>query len=263
MKLDLNNLSGSVALVGAGPGDPELLTLRAAKLLARADVVFYDHLIDTGILEHCRADAEHVFVGKVPDGPRTPQVDINALLVAHALSGRFVVRLKGGDPLVFGRGGEEALALVANDIPFEIVAGISSCIAVPAAAGIPVTHRGVTTNFSVVTGFGAATTQELEATWRALGAAGGTIVFLMGVRRLAQIVDVLLSSGRSEDTPAAIVQSGTTANQRTVQATLGTIVEQARQAKVASPATFVVGEVVALRDQITQVPAQALSRQAV
>ncbi len=263
MKLDLNDLSGSVALVGAGPGDPELLTLRAAKLLARADVVFYDHLIDTGILEHCPANTEHVFVGKVPDGPRTPQAEINALLVSHAQAGRFVVRLKGGDPLVFGRGGEEALALVAQDIRFEIVAGISSCIAVPAAAGIPVTHRGVTTNFSVVTGFGAATTQELEDTWRALGAAGGTIVFLMGVRRLEQIVSVLLSSGRDPDTPAALVESGTTSAQFTVTATLATIAERARQEGVSSPATFVVGEVVALRDQINQVHQSAPARQAV
>lgn len=250
MKLEYNNLSGKVALIGAGPGDPELLTLRAVRLLQRAQVVLYDHLVDVEVLEHCDAKAKRVFVGKVPDGPRTSQHRINALLIDYALRGFFTVRLKGGDPFVFGRGGEEAMALSEAGICCEVVPGISSCIAAPAAASIPVTHRGVTTHFSVVTGVGAMEGQGLEETWRKLGEAGGTIVFLMGVRRLERIVDALLESGRAPSTPAAIVHSGTTQNQYTVQATLDTIVSSARRVQVKSPATLVVGEVVALREQI-------------
>lgn len=252
MKLEHEQLDGSVALVGAGPGDPELLTMRAARLLAAADVVLYDHLVDSQILELCHPDANYVFVGKVPDGPRTPQGRINELLVAFALDGHFVVRLKGGDPFVFGRGGEEGIALAEYNIPFEVVPGISSCIAVPASAGIPVTHRGVTTHFSVVTGFGATTQRELEQTWGHLGRAGGTLVFLMGVRRLDRIVEVLLANERSADTPVALVRAGTTASQETCQATLGTIVDRAREQGITSPATFIVGEVVSLRDILDQ-----------
>lgn len=250
MKLDLDELAGAVALVGAGPGDPDLLTVRAATLLARADVVLYDHLAHPSLLGQCAPNARTIFVGKVPDGPRTPQRRINAMLIEHAQAGRFVVRLKGGDPFVFGRGGEEALALAGEGIACEVVPGISSCVAVPAAAGIPVTHRGVTTHFSVITGFGAADTGPLADSWRQLAAAGGTLVILMGVRRLHEIVAALIDGGRDPNTPAALIHAGTTDAQQTVEAPLQEIAQAAEDAGITSPATFIVGDVVALRAQL-------------
>lgn len=248
MKLDLDNLSGTVAIVGAGPGDPELMTLRAHRLLARADVVLCDRLVHGEILQPCRDDVRFIDVGKSPDGKRTSQDVINHLLVKEARGGNFVVRLKGGDPFVFGRGGEEALHLRKHGVDFEIVPGISSCVGVPERAGIPVTHRGVSTHFTVVTGMG--TDGPPEEAWRKLAGTGGTLVVLMGVRQLKNIVAALVAGGRDPRTPAAIVQEGTTPNQLSVEGTLATIAERAEQVGVSSPAVIIIGDVVSLRQKI-------------
>ncbi len=248
MKLDLHNLAGRVAIVGAGPGDPELMTLRAHRLLARADVVLCDRLVNPEVLEICPERARVLDVGKDPAGKRTSQAVINHLMVKEARGGNFVVRLKGGDPFVFGRGGEEAAYLQEHDVPFEVVPGISSAVGVPARAGIPVTHRGVSTHFTVVTGMG--TGGPPIETWRALGATGGTIVVLMGVGQLAEIAAALIAGGRAATTPAALVQEGTTDRELTVEATIATIAECAAELGIGSPAVLVVGEVVALRRQL-------------
>ncbi|MEM1348294.1 MAG: uroporphyrinogen-III C-methyltransferase [Myxococcota bacterium] len=243
--------AGRVALVGAGPGDPDLLTLKAARLLGQADVVLYDHLVHDDILGLCPPSARKIFVGKIPGGQRTAQPEINRLLVEHARRADLVVRLKGGDPFVFGRGSEEALELVAHGIDYEVVPGISSCIAVPERALIPVTHRKITTHFSVVTGMASRGGElELRRTWFRLGQAGGTLVVLMGVGQLEEIVAALLEAGRLPDTPAALVQEGTTQGQRVVRATLATLAATARAHRIASPATIVIGEVVGLRDEL-------------
>ena len=226
MKLCLDDLKGRVAIVGAGPGDPELLTLRAHRLLARADVVLCDNLVHPDLLAVCRDDVRILDVGKIPGGKQTGQEVINHLLVKEARGGSFVVRLKGGDPFVFGRGGEEAMYLSAHDIEFEVVPGISSSIAVPERAGIPVTHRGVTTHFTVVTGMGAR--GPLDATWEELGAIGGTLVVLMGIGQLENICAALVRGGRPARTPVAIVQEGTTENQIVVEATLATVAATTR-----------------------------------
>lgn len=248
MKLGLSNLNGRVAIIGAGPGDPELMTLRAHRLLARADVVLCDRLVNREILDIVPERARVLDVGKDPNGKKTSQAVINALMVKEARGGNFVVRLKGGDPFVFGRGGEEGVHLSEHNIEFEVVPGISSAVGVPARAGIPVTHRGVSTHFTVVTGMGmeGAPTD----TWRKLGATGGTIVVLMGVRNLAEITAELIAGGRDAATPAAMIQQGTTAAELVVEATLGTIVGRTDELGIASPAVLVVGDVVALRAQL-------------
>ncbi len=244
--------NGKVALVGAGPGDPELITLKAHRMLGRADVVFYDNLADDRLLEVCGEEARLVDVGKIPGKKRTSQDVINGLLAKEAAQGHFVVRLKGGDPFVFGRGGEEAVYLRKRGIEVEVVPGVSSCISAPAAAGIPVTHRGVTTHFSVITGMsGTVSKEELASRWRRLAAAGGTLVVLMGVGRLETIVDNLLEAGVEGSTPAAMVRRGTFDDQQVVQATVESIAAAVRAVELRPPATLVVGEVVALREQIT------------
>lgn len=242
----------TVALIGAGPGDPELLTIKAGRLLASAEVVLFDNLVSEQILALCPEDARMIDVGKIPGGKATAQQVINALLIKEARQGARVVRLKGGDPFVFGRGGEEAIALAEHGIACEIVPGISSCIAAPAAANIPVTHRHVSTHFTVVTGMSARAEQDnLEESWEKIAAAGGTIVFLMGVRKLDRIVARVLAAGRAATTPAAMVRAGTREEQEVVTGTLADIVGKVRDANLKSPAVFVVGEVVALRDQLT------------
>ena len=229
-----------VALVGAGPGDPGLLTVRGAELLAAADVVLYDSLAEASLLELAPAAAERVFVGKRPGAPM-PQDEINALLVNHALAGRRVVRLKGGDPFVFGRGGEEAAALAGAGIAFEVVPGVTAAVAVPAYAGIPVTQRGLATSFTVVTGHSRHAV-DTETNWEALAAAGGTIVVLMGVAHRAEIAGRLRRGGLAPDTPVAAVQWGTRPGQRTVRTTLSGLGD----AVLEPPATIVVGAVAAL-----------------
>jgi uroporphyrinogen III methyltransferase/synthase len=232
----------TVYLVGAGPGDPGLLTVRGAEVLARADVVIYDRLSVAALLDQAPPHALRISVAKQPGGESTPQEEINRLLVEHGRSGRQVVRLKGGDPFVFARGGEEARALREAAIPFEVVPGITSAIAAPAYAGIPATLRHSSTSFTVVTGHeDPITGEEGTVDWEAVAKVGGTIIILMGVARLRAIADRLIAGGRSPDTPAAAVRWGTRPEQHTVRATLGTLADH----DLAAPSTIVVGAVAA------------------
>ena len=233
----------TVYLVGAGPGDPGLLTVRGAELLATADVVVHDRLSAAGLLDLAPPGAERIDVGKAPNGPSVPQERINDLLVEHGLAGREVVRLKGGDPFVFARGAEEAGALAAAGVPYEVVPGITSAIAAPAYAGIPVTMRYSSTNFTVVTGHEDPAKQRTDVDWEAIARVGGTIVVLMGVANLPRITERLLAGGLPPDTPAAAVRWGTRADQHTVRATLATLHQQ----HLRSPSTIVIGDVAAQR----------------
>ena len=232
----------TVYLVGAGPGDPGLVTVRGAELLARADVVVFDRLAHPSLLDLAPATATRIDVGKAPGRVAMDQEGINATLVEHGAAGRAVVRLKGGDPFVFGRGGEEAEALIAAGVPFEVVPGITSAIAAPAYAGIPVTHRGLSTHVTVVTGHEDPAKGTTDTDWAALARAGGTLVILMGAGRLETIVDLLIEHGRDPDTPVAAVRWGTRPEQATTRATLSTITALG----VASPSAIVVGPVAGL-----------------
>ena len=235
-------------LVGAGPGDPELLTLKGLRLIQTADVIAYDRLIDTRLLAHARSDVELIDVGKLP-GSRT-QEDISALLVRHARKGRRVVRLKGGDPFVFGRGGEEAQALNEAGVKFEIVPGVTSAIAAPAYAGIPLTHRDHASSFTVVTGSTAPDGRPDGIDSAALAAVPGTLVFLMAWRNLDDIVSQLIDAGKPPDTPAAVVSWGTQPWQRTVEGRLDSIAKSVRTAGLESPAALIIGSVVELRESL-------------
>jgi uroporphyrin-III C-methyltransferase len=228
-----------VALIGAGPGDPDLLTVRAARLLGAAEVVVHDALVQTGVLELAPPDAELLDVGKRPGRP-VPQELINQLLVELARNGRKVVRLKGGDPLVFGRGGEEAMALAEAGIAYEIVPGISSVVAAPAAAGVPVTHRGVAAAFTVVTGH--RRVGEPAVDWRSLARVGGTIVVLMGVAERGAIAGELMAGGLAPDTPVAVIHSATTEAESVARCRLDGLAGL----DVRPPATLVVGAVAGL-----------------
>ena len=242
---------GTVALVGAGPGDPGLLTLKAAQLLAEADVVLVDRLVDPQVLCHVRADAEVIDVGKTSwTGTAPRQEEINAQLVAHALAGRRVVRLKGGDPFVFGRGSEEAEALVAQGIGFQVVPGVSSAIAAPAYAGIPVTARGITQDVCVVTGHLDPDDPASTVRWQALATGPGTLVILMGHDRLALLMQGLIRHGRAASTPAACIEQGTTAQQRVVVSTVQDLAADVAAAGLKAPVATVVGDVVRLRDRL-------------
>jgi uroporphyrinogen III methyltransferase/synthase len=251
---------GTVYLIGAGPGDPGLITVRGRELLRAADVVVYDRLAPPALLEHARPGAERIYVGKASARHALKQPDINALLVEKAQQGRSVARLKGGDPFVFGRGGEEAEACRAAGVPFEVVPGVTSAIAAPAYAGIPVTHRDAASSFAVITGHerddsresgprepGAA---EGRRNWATIAHAADTLVFLMGVEALPEIAARLQEHGRAPDTPVALVQWGTWTQQRVVTGTLATIVEVARGAGLTPPAVCIVGEVVKLREAL-------------
>jgi uroporphyrinogen III methyltransferase/synthase len=242
---------GTVHLVGAGPGDPGLLTSRALELIAQADVILYDRLIPEAALEGARADAELLFVGKEGGGESVPQEETEALMVERASAGATVVRLKGGDPFVFGRGGEEALTLRAAGIPFEIVPGITAGVAASAYAGIPVTHRGLASAVALVTGHEDPGKEDSAIDWDALAAFPGTLVFYMGVRRLAQIAASLIAAGRSPSEPVAVVESGTLPTQRTVSATLETIAETVREQAVRAPSITIVGPVTELAEQLS------------
>ena len=234
---------GSVSLVGAGPGDPDLMTLRAVRCLQRAEVVVYDRLIDPRTLDHVPPRAERVFVGKAAGQASMSQRDIERVLIDRALDGHRVVRLKGGDPFLFGRGGEEVEALVAAGIPYEVVPGISSALAVPAAAGIPVTHRRLASSVTIITGHEDPDKFESSIDWAWAAGAPGTLVILMGLERVASISRRLLDEGRSADTPAAVVSAGTLPQQRSVYASLANLPEVVREAGLRSPAIIVVGEV--------------------
>src|SRR5512132_993629 len=239
---------GRVALVGAGPGDPGLLTVRASRCLAEAEVIVYDRLVNPALLDLAPPDTLRIFAGKRAGAHCLPQAAINALLVHHAEAGRFVVRLKSGDPFVFGRGGEEALALAKAGIAFEIVPGVSSAIAVPAYAGIPVTHRGVASSFAVLTGHEDPSKEGDAVDWRALATAIDTLVVLMAATSFPRIVGVLLANGRPPDTPVALIRWGTTDAQEVRVGTLADIVGRARG--LASPVVAVIGEVVRLRERL-------------
>ena len=241
---------GRVYLIGAGPGDPKLLTLRGAELLAAAECVVYDALVHPAILDHAPPAAQRHFVGKRGGEVSASQESITALLVEMAGEHETVVRLKGGDPFVFGRGGEEAEALAAAGIPFEVVPGVTAGVAGPAYAGIPVTHRGLAASVTFVTGHEDPTKERSDLDWSHLAGVGGTLVFYMGVRKMAQNLARLVEGGRSADTPAAIVEWGTHPRQRTITATLGTIAAEAERAGIGAPALVVIGEVVTLRDRL-------------
>ena len=230
---------GCVYLVGAGPGDPELLTLKGLRLLQQADVILYDGLANPALLLHAKENCEMVSVEKRPGFHRVQQEDINQLMIEHARAGKNVVRLKGGDPIVFGRGGEEAEVLRQEGISFEIVPGISSAIAAPAYAGIPVTHRGISTHFTVVTGTTTALDGQHEVNWELLAQAGGTLLILMGTRNRAEIAQRLIEGGRAPETPTAIVYRGTTPLQTTTRIQL----QDLAKTPVENPAVIVVGSV--------------------
>ncbi len=245
-------------LVGAGPGDPGLLTLRAAELIATADVILYDRLIPAGALAGARPGAELVFVGKEGGGEQVPQAATNELLLAHARTGKAVVRLKGGDPFVFGRGGEEALLLREAGIPFEVVPGITAGIAAPAYGGVPVTQRDLASAVAFVTGHEDPSKPETRLDWPALAAFPGTLVFYMGVRALPRIAEQLMAGGRSPQEPVAVVERGTLPDQRTTAGTLQTIAELAAAAGVRAPAVTVVGPVAGLHERLGWLEARPL-----
>ena len=247
---------GTVYLVGAGPGDPGLLTVRGLELLQDCDVVLYDRLVGDALLDRVRPDAELVFVGKRPGETHSRQVVADALLIARAKEGKSVVRLKGGDPFVFGRGAEEALLLRDASVPFEIVPGVSSAIAVPAYAGIPVTHRGVSGSFVVLTARDEAGAVDDKLSSLTVGA--DTIVLLMGVAALDETARRLVEGGRSASEPAATIAHGTSGTQRTVMGDLGSIAAHVRREGIKAPATTVIGNVVSLRDSLAWFEARPL-----
>jgi len=238
---------GSVALVGGGPGDPGLLTVRGRQLLAEADVVVADHLAPRDVLAELDPDVEVIDAGKMPGAHTLTQEQINQVLTSRALAGQRVVRLKGGDPFVFGRGGEEALACARAGVPVTVVPGVTSAVAVPASAGIPVTHRGVTQDFAVVSAHLDPSHPGATVDWAALAQGPGTLVLLMAVGRLEQISRELVKRGRDASTPVAVICDGTTPRQRVLTATLGDVAEEAARQDIKPPAVVVVGDVVRLR----------------
>lgn len=247
---------GGVWLVGAGPGDPELITLRGLRCLRRAEVLLYDRLVSPELLLEAPRPALRIDVGKSPGRHARKQEEICRLLIAHARAGRRVVRLKGGDPFVFGRGGEEALACAKAGIPFEVVPGISSAIAAPSAAGIPITHRGVAGSVAIVAGHCSPGSPESaegsdRIDWSAV-ARLDTIVILMGLGRLPEIAAALIAAGRSRETPAAAIASATLSTQQTVVGTLATLEKLTAEAGLEAPATLVVGEVVRMGERIAE-----------
>ncbi|HTE63925.1 MAG TPA: uroporphyrinogen-III C-methyltransferase [Solirubrobacteraceae bacterium] len=241
---------GTVYLVGAGPGDPGLLTVRAAELIGRADVILHDRLIPPGVLDRARPDAEIVFVGKQGGGEQVPQREIDRLLLDRARAGKDVVRLKGGDPFVFGRGGEEALVCLEAGVPFEVVPGVTAGVAAPAYAGIPVTHRDLASGVAFVTGHEDPAKPGSALDWPAIAAFPGTLVFYMGVRALPRIAQQLVAGGRPADEPVAVVERGTLPGQRTLLATLSDVAERAAAERIRAPAITLVGPVANLREQI-------------
>ena len=242
-------LPGTVHLVGAGPGDPGLLTVRAVDLLESCDTVVYDYLVNPEVLAHVKVSTERIYVGKVGGGRHTPQRQINHLLIQHARAGKRVVRLKGGDPFLFGRGAEEAEALVEAGVRFEMVPGVSSALAVPAYAGIPLTHRGMSSSVAVITGARGGDGAYESGAFAHLSSAD-TLVVLMGVAHLREIANDLMNSGRSVETPAAVIRWGTYTGQQTVTGTLGSIALEAEQAGMRAPAVIIIGEVVRMRERL-------------
>ncbi|CAI6087369.1 uroporphyrinogen-III C-methyltransferase [Cohnella sp. JJ-181] len=247
---------GPVYLVGAGPGDPELITLKAIRRIREADVILYDRLVNEELLEYANPGAERVYCGKSPGQHAIPQWEIEALLIEHALAGRTVVRLKGGDPLVFGRGAEEALALAERGIPCEIVPGVTSAIGAGAASRIPLTHRDLAASFAVVTG-NRCREDAAPVRWDLLAHGVDTLVIYMGIGRLEEIRAELLRHGKAPSTPVALIERGTTDRQRVVTGALEHIHKLAEAMKIGNPALIVVGEVVLVREQLLLLEAQA------
>ena len=243
-------MAGRVYIVGAGPGDPGLITVRAKQLLELADVVVYDYLVNISLLGYCTSSCEKIYVGKKAGDHTFSQEQINEILYSQVIEGNKVVRLKGGDPFVFGRGGEEAQYLAQRNIAFEIVPGITSGIAAPAYAGIPVTHRNLTSTVTFITGHEAEGKDGLNINWQALASLKGTLVFYMGVRNLALICNQLITNGLSKETPVAIIRFGTYNSQQTVKGTLETIGQIAKETEIKPPALIVVGDVVSLSDEL-------------
>ena len=248
----------TVFLVGAGPGDPGLMTARALELIASADVILHDRLIPATALDRARADAELVHVGKTGGGASMPQAEIDRLLVEHGRRGARVVRLKGGDPFVFGRGGEEALVLREAGIPFEIVPGVTSGVAAPAYAGIPVTFRGDASAVALVTGHEDPDKEDTAIDWPALAAFPGTLVFYMGVRQLPRIAAQLIAGGRAAGEPVAVIERGTLPGQRTLTATLANVAERAAAERIRAPSITVVGPVARLHGELRWLEARPL-----
>jgi uroporphyrin-III C-methyltransferase len=241
---------GNVYLVGAGPGDPKLITVYGLECIQKSDVILYDRLVNKKLLDHARPEAELIFCGKLPGKHELIQEQIHELLVEKALEGKVVTRLKGGDPCVFGRVGEEAEVLADHDITFEIVPGITSGIAAPAYAGITVTHRDYASSFAIVTGHGRAEKQEDHLNWAALAQGIDTIAFYMGVGNLHYICKKLIENGKKADTPVAVIQWGTTEKQKTITGTLSSIEKSVQLAGIKHPSIIIVGEVVNLRKKI-------------
>ncbi|MDR3566264.1 MAG: uroporphyrinogen-III C-methyltransferase [Negativicutes bacterium] len=241
---------GIVYLVGAGPGDYELISLKGLEYIKQAETIVYDRLADERLLAFARPDVELIYVGKASSDHTLRQEDINRLLVDKAKEGKTVVRLKGGDPFVFGRGGEEALELEAAGIPFEVVPGITSAIAVPAYAGIPVTHRGIATSFTVITGHEDPTKTESTIRWDKLAMGADTLIFLMGVENLPHITTKLIEHGRASGTPAAVIRWGTKPDQRVLVTTVAEAAAEVARQNIKPPAIFIVGEVVTLREKL-------------
>ncbi len=242
-------MAGKAYLVGSGPGRADLITVRGLNLLRQAEVVLYDRLIPQELLKEVPDEAEVIFVGKGPDRHVMTQEQINQLLVDRVRAGKQVVRLKGGDPFVFGRGGEEVVALAEAGLPFEVVPGVSSALAAPAYAGIPVTHRGLVTSFAVVTGHEDPTKPESATDWTAL-ARIPTLIILMAVKHIADICEKLIQAGRAAETPAAAISWATTDYQCVLRATLSTLPEMIQIQRLPTPAVIVIGEVVTLADQL-------------
>jgi uroporphyrinogen III methyltransferase/synthase len=242
-------VNGKVFLVGAGPGDPRLITLKGLECIAKADVIIYDRLASNQLFEHSKPNVEYVYVGKSSGNHHVKQGDINMLLVKHASKGKTVVRLKGGDPLIFGRGGEEALTLFEHGIDFEFVPGVSAGNAVPAYAGIPVTHRGLTSTVAFVTGHEDPEKQDTDINWDSVVGVG-TIVFYMGMKNLPRIVEQLIKHGLAPETLIAVIRWGTTPQQQTVVGSLEDIVGRVKEAKLKAPCIIIVGDVVRLRQQL-------------
>ena len=246
----MNDKMGKVYLVGAGPGDPGLFTLKGVECMRRADVIVYDYLAGKPLLGYARPGAELIYVGKKGGEHTMKQPDINQLLVDKGLAGHVVTRLKGGDSFIFGRGGEEALALREAGVPFEVVPGISSAYAVPAYAGIPVTHRRLTTDVAFITGHEDPTKEESNIKWEKISTGIGTLVFLMGVKNLPYIVENLTANGRDPETPVALIRWGTTPRQKTLTGKLSNIVDLVKERGFKAPAITIVGEVVSLREKL-------------
>jgi uroporphyrinogen III methyltransferase/synthase len=241
---------GKVYLVGAGPGDPGLMTVKGLDCLRQADVVIYDRLVDECLLNEARPEAEKIYVGKADRLHILEQDSINQLLLEKTREGKVVVRLKGGDPFVLGRGGEEAGILKRHGIPFEVVPGVTSASAVPAYAGIPITHREVASSFAVITGHKASERGEPRISWDKLATGADTLVILMGMRNLAKIVDQLIKHGRPPSTPVAVITQGTTPRQRCLVGTLQDIVDKVGKENLQPPSVVVVGEVVQFRETL-------------